>query len=90
MVKKNNYFTGYIFCLQFHLSSCGENNILPNLTNIQEPEPVFCPLEPEPLEKNTKSRSRLKKNREPEPLEKNRELNNLPAPQPCFIHIPVN
>ena len=45
----------YIFC-SFTLLVSGENNILPNLTNSQEPEPVFFgPLEPEP---------------EPEPLKK--------------------
>ena len=41
-----------------------EKNILPNLTNSQEPEQgVFGALEqkPEPLEKKTKSRSRLGK-----------------------------
>ena len=44
----------------FTLLVSREKNILPNLTNSQEPEPVFFgPLEPEPLErKNTRSRSR--------------------------------
>ena len=50
----------YIFCI-FTLLVCGEKNILPNLTNSQEPEPVFGPLEPEPLEKKTRNRSRLGK-----------------------------
>ena len=63
MVKKNNYFTCFIF-LQFYLTSllAGKKNILPNLTNSQEPEPFFFgPLEPEPLQKNSRSRSRLGK-----------------------------
>ena len=42
----------YIFC-SFTLLVCGEKNILPNLTDSLEPEPVFFgSLEPEPLEKN--------------------------------------
>ena len=67
-------------------------NILPNLTNSQEPEPFFLAPwsrsrskkkyqepEPEPLGEKIRSRSRslLKKSQEPEPLK------NLPAPQPC-------
>ena len=44
----------YIFC-SFTLIVCGEKNVLPNLTNSQEPEP-----EPEPLGKTIRSRSRLK------------------------------
>ena len=54
-----------------HTLGSGEKNILPNLTNSQEPELFFWPLgagaarqkyqEPEPLEK---------KYQEPEPLEK--------------------
>ena len=51
-----------IFC-SFTLTSLREKNILPNLTNSQEPEPgVFSSLEPEqepePPEKETRSRSR--------------------------------
>ena len=55
----------YFFC-SFTLLVCGEKNILPNSTNSQEPEPFFCPLEPEPepLEK---------KYQEPEPLGKKSE-----------------
>ena len=71
---------------------CREKNILANLTNSQEQEPVgagcFWLLgagaawkknqapEPEPLGKKIRSRSRLKKSQEPEPEKK------LPAPQP--------
>ena len=47
---------------------------MPNLTNIQEPEPFFFgPLEPEPLEKiKTGAGAAWEKNQEsePEPLEK--------------------
>ena len=69
MVKKTIILLVYIFC-SFTLLVCGEKNILPNLTNSQEPEPVFFgPLEPEPLEK---------KYQEP----KLEPLTNLPAPQP--------
>jgi len=66
----------YISFCSFTFLVCGEKNILPNLTNSQEPEPVFFgPLEPKPeplgkkipgtgavaaLEK-IRSRSRLKK-----------------------------
>ena len=40
------------------------------LTRAGEPEPgVFGSFEPEPLEKKTRSRSRLEKSREPEPLQ---------------------
>ena len=92
---KNNYFTCFIFFCRFTLLVCGEKNILANLTNSQEPEPVvFGSLEPdpEPLEKKTRSRSRLgkksgagagaawKKSQEPEPQK------NLPAPQPWTRH----
>ena len=59
---KNNYFTCFIFFCSFTLLVCGEKNILQNLTNSQEPEPgVFGSLEPEPLGKKIRSRSRLKK-----------------------------
>ena len=47
MVKKQLFYLFYIFC-SFTLLVCGEKNILPNLTNSQEPEPVragvFWPL----------------------------------------------
>ena len=57
MVKKQLFYLFYIFC-GFTLLVSGEKNILPNLINSQEPEPAFFgPLEPEPLEKNTRSRS---------------------------------
>ena len=49
MIKKNNYFTCFIFFCRFTLLVCGKKNILANLTNSQEPEPgVFGSLEPEP------------------------------------------
>ena len=63
MIKKQLFYLFYIFC-SFTLLVCGEKNLLPNLTNSQEPEPgVFGSLEPEPepLGKKIKSRSRLKK-----------------------------
>ena len=96
MVKKtNNYFTCFIFFAVFPNTSlqgkelvCKEKNILLNLTNSQEPEPVF-------LAPSSRSRSRSKimpgsgaaweKIQEQEPLEKSREpLKNLPAPQPYY------
>ena len=61
MVKKTIILL-VLYFLPFYLLVFGEKNILPNLTNSQEPEPVFIgPLEPEPLEKNTRSLSRLGK-----------------------------
>ena len=93
MVKKNNYFTCFIFFCRFTLLVCGEKNILSNLTNSQEPEPgVFSSFEPEPLEKKTRSRSqsrsRLGKNQEPEPLEKkvrSRSLKKFAGSPALFI-----
>ena len=77
MIKKNNYLTCFVFLCRFTLLVCGEKNILANLTNSQEPEPVgagcFWLLgagaaweknqepEPEPLEKKVRSRSRSRK-----------------------------
>ena len=70
-LKKNILLVLYF--LHFTLLVCGEKNILPNLTNSQEPEPVaFGSFEPEPLEKKPgagagaawekiRSRSSLKK-----------------------------
>ena len=61
---------------------------MPNLTNSQEPEPVFLgPLEPDPLEKipGAGAGAAWEKNQEPELLEKSQEPEppkNLPAPQP--------
>ena len=44
MVKKT-IILFVLYFLQFYLTSCGEKNILPNLNNSQEPEPVlFWPL----------------------------------------------
>ena len=63
MVKKAIILLVYTFC-SFTLIVCVEKDIFPNLTKSQEPELVFFgPLEPEPepLEKNTRSRSRLGK-----------------------------
>ena len=49
MVKKKIILLVLYFFCSFTLLVCGEKNILPNLTNSQEPEPVFIvPLEPEP------------------------------------------
>jgi len=44
MVKKTIFLLVLYIFLQFYLSSLGEKNILPNLTNSQEPKPVFWPL----------------------------------------------
>ena len=41
--KKQLFYLFYILC-SFTLLVCGEKNILPNLTNSQEPESVFWPL----------------------------------------------
>ena len=75
MVKKDNYFTCFIFC-SFTLLVCGEKTIFPRSRSRSELG-VFGPLEPEPepLEKKyqepeteplgkkirSRSRSRLKK-----------------------------
>ena len=75
---KNNYFTCFIFFCSFTLLVCGEKNILPNLTNSQEPgdlgslEPELLEIkqEPEPLGKKIRSRSRLKMCRLSSPEEK--------------------
>ena len=90
MVKK----TIVLLVLYFFatLLVCGGKNILPNLTNSQEQEPVFFgPLEPEPHQKKIPgagAEAAWEKNQEPEPLEeKNQEpepVKNLPAPQPCL------
>ena len=59
MIKKNNYFTCFIFFMPIYLTSLwGKKNILANLTNSQEPE-----MEPEPgvLAPWSRSRSRLRK-----------------------------
>ena len=61
MIKKTVILLVLYFFCSFTLLVCGEKNILPNLTNSQEPDPFFGPLEPEPLEKNTRSWSLLKK-----------------------------
>ena len=60
MVKnKPLFYLFYIFC-SFTLQVSGEKNILPNLTNSQEPEPLEKEYqEPDPLGE---------KNQEPEPL----------------------
>ena len=83
MVKKDNYFTCYIFFCSFALLVCGEKTILPRS---QSRSRVF--LAPWSRSRSKKipgagatwekirSRSRLKKRQEPEPLK------NLPAPQP--------
>ena len=62
---KDNHFTFLLFYFcSFTLIVCGEKNILPNLTNSQEPEPgFFGPIEPEPIEKEYQET-------EPEPLGK--------------------
>ena len=62
-----------LYFLQFYLTSFREKNILPNLTNSQEPG-VFGSFEPEPepLEKKpgAGAGSAWEKNQEPRPLEK--------------------
>ena len=69
MVKKNS-FNCLFFC-SFTLLVCGERNMLPNLTNSQEPEPIgagadrsrvfLAPWSLSRSKKNTRSRSRLGK-----------------------------
>ena len=56
MVKNQLFYLFYIFAFLV----CGEMNILPNLTNSQEPEPFFFVL----------GAARKKKYQEPEPLGK--------------------
>ena len=65
MMKKNNYFTCFIFFCRFPLLVCGEKNILANLTNSQEPEPVGAGAGRSRvfLAPWSRSRSSLKKNR---------------------------
>ena len=74
MVKKANILLVlYFFFCSFTILVWGEKNILPNLTNSQEPEPgIFWPLgagaaqkkyqesEPGPLGEKIRSRSSLK------------------------------
>jgi hypothetical protein len=50
MVKKDNYFTCFIFFCSFTLLVCGEKTILPRSRSRSEPG-VFGSLEPEPFEK---------------------------------------
>ena len=77
MVKKQLIYLFYIIC-SFTLLVFGEKNILPNLTNSQEPEPVY--LAPwsriRSLGEKSGGGAVWKKSQEPEPLK------NLPAPQP--------
>ena len=89
----------YISC-SFTLLVCGEKNILPNLTNSQEPEPVRAGCL---WLHGAGARAAWKKNQEPEPLGKkirNQSRSqsrlkkksgagadkNLTAPQPCMKH----
>ena len=53
--KIKYYFICFIFIVVFSLLVCGEKNILPNLTNSQEPEPLGKNQEPEPLKKKVRS-----------------------------------
>ena len=70
MVKKTIILLILCFC-SFTLLVCGEKNILPNLTNRKEPEPVFlAPWSRSRSKKNIRSQSRFGKNQEPEPDEK--------------------
>ena len=71
MVKKKQLFYFHIFC-SFTLLVCGEKNILPNLTNSQESEPVFWPLGAGAARKKipgAAAGAAREKNQEPEPLE---------------------
>ena len=89
-MTKNN-FTCFIIFSVLYIVACGEKNILPNLTNSQEPEPhVLAPWslsrqnkkyqEPEPLGKKINSRSR--------PLGKKKPgagaAKIISSSQPCF------
>ena len=71
MVKKTIILL-VLYFLQFYMSSLSGENISSYLTNSREPEPhVFCPLEPEPLEKIPGAEPAWEKNREPERQGKN-------------------
>ena len=88
IVKKDNYFTCFIFFCSFTLLVCGEKTILPRSRVFLAPwsrsrlKKKHLEPEPDSLRKKirSRSRSRLKKSQEPEPLK------NLPAPQPWFHH----
>ena len=72
MVKKQLFYLFYIFC-SFTLIVWGGKNILPNLTNSQEQEPVFLPLGAvagADRKKIPGTGAALEKSPEPEPLEK--------------------
>ena len=79
MVKKQLFHLFCICCI-FTLLVCGERNILPNLTNCHEPEPVFWPL-------GDGAGAAWEKNQEPEPLEKMsgagaaKKISRLPTPE---------
>ena len=65
-LKKKKIISLVLFILLCSFLVCGEQNILPKLTNSQEPESFFSgplELEPDSLKKNTriKSLSRLGK-----------------------------
>ena len=78
-LNKQLFYLFYIFFFSFTLRVCGEKNILPNLTNSQEPEPFFWPLGAGAVKKITRSQSQSRlgkksgagaawKSQEPEPL----------------------
>ena len=92
-LKKTIILLFFIFFCRFTLLVCGEKNILANLTNSQEPEPVgvgcFWLLGAGAAwKKKTGAGAAWGKNQEPElePLEKKSQEpepeKNLPAPQP--------
>ena len=75
--KKQLFYSFYIFICRFTLLVCGEKNILANLTNSQEPEPLEKKnQEPEPLGKKIRSRSSLKKVRS----RSRKKICRLPSP----------
>ena len=54
-----------LYFFQFYISRLWGKNILPNLTNSQEPKPlVFAPWSRSRMKRNTMSRSRLGKKSE--------------------------
>ena len=81
MIKRNNYFTCFIFFCRFTLLVCGEKNILANLTNSQEPVDAGCfwLLGAGATWKKNRSRSRfLKKIRS----RSRKKICRLPSPAP--------
>ena len=88
MIKKTIILLVLYFFCRFTLLVCGEKNILANLTNSQEPEPVGagCFWSRSRLKKKPGAGAAWEKNQEPEPLEKKvrsrsrKKICRLPSP----------